>query len=74
MQSPISNFSLCSIFGLDCGIVNPGSRLEHIAHVYIADGKPCSVALDKVDLTTQINQNSYYKLQLLESDEENPRR
>ncbi|XP_055305205.1 poly [ADP-ribose] polymerase 1-like [Sitodiplosis mosellana] len=52
----------------DGAIVDPGSRLQNIAHVYITDEKPYSVALDKVELSVHKDQNSYYKLQLLESD------
>lgn len=63
------------MFGIiDGAIVDPDSGLQHKAHVFIADGKLYSVALDKVDMTTRTDQNSYYKLQLLESDSVNPRR
>lgn len=59
----------CFFLGLDRAILYPGSGLEYVAHVYILDGKkPCSVALDKVELSTHKDQNSYYKLQMLESD------
>lgn len=61
------------IFDLDGAIVDPDSGLQNIAHVYIEDGKPYSVALDKVDLSVHVDQNSYYKLQLLESDAGNPK-
>lgn len=61
------NLSFC-LFGLDRGIVEPGSGLQNTAHVYILDKKPYSVALNKVELSVHKDQNAYYKLQILESD------
>lgn len=61
-------------FGLDGAIVDPDSCLQDTAHVYIANEKLYSVALDNVDLSPHVDKNSYYKLQLLESDADNPKR
>lgn len=47
--------------------VDPDSGLEDVAHVYISRNKDkFNVVLGKTDI--QRNKNSYYKLQLLESD------
>lgn len=45
---------------------------SNLAHVYIENDTIFSVILNKVDIGLN-NTNSYYKLQLLESDETNPR-
>jgi predicted DNA-binding WGR domain protein len=46
--------------------VDPDSGLEDKAHVYTESGTKYTVVLSKTDIQT--NKNSYYKLQLLESD------
>ncbi|RWR99229.1 Poly [ADP-ribose] polymerase 1-like protein, partial [Dinothrombium tinctorium] len=48
-------------------VVDPDSGLDHVAHVYKDQNGPYSVVLAKVDIVS--NKNSYYKIQLLESDE-----
>ncbi|XP_013111859.1 poly [ADP-ribose] polymerase [Stomoxys calcitrans] len=54
----------------DGSAVDPDSGLEDIAHIYTSRNKDkYNVVLGKVDL--QKNKNSYYKLQLLESDNKN---
>lgn len=62
------------IYDLDGAVIDPDSGLEDEAHVYKANEKLYSVALDLVDLTPHKDKNSYYKLQLLESDDDKPRR
>lgn len=52
---------------LDGSVVDPDSKLEKVAHVYGVDLKYCAI-LAMVDIST--NKNSYYKIQLLESDTE----
>ncbi|XP_046804661.1 poly [ADP-ribose] polymerase isoform X2 [Lucilia cuprina] len=50
--------------------VDPDSGLEDVAHVYVSKNKDkYNVVLGKTDI--QSNKNSYYKLQLLESDNKN---
>ncbi|XP_065370938.1 poly [ADP-ribose] polymerase [Calliphora vicina] len=50
--------------------VDPDSGLEDLAHVYVSQNKDkFNVILGKTDI--QSNKNSYYKLQLLESDNKN---
>lgn len=50
--------------------VDPDSGLEDVAHVYVSENKDkYSIVLGKTDI--QNNKNSYYKLQLLESDNKN---
>lgn len=47
--------------------VDPESGLEDVAHVYVSKNKDkYNVVLGKTDI--QSNKNSYYKLQILESD------
>ncbi|XP_075170486.1 poly [ADP-ribose] polymerase-like, partial [Haematobia irritans] len=47
--------------------VDPDSGLENVAHVYVSRNKDnYNVVLGRVDL--QSNKNSYYKIQVLESD------
>ncbi|XP_031627877.1 poly [ADP-ribose] polymerase-like [Contarinia nasturtii] len=58
----------------DGSIVHPRSNLQDIAHVYMENGKHHSAPLNKIDLAVQVNKNSYYILQLLESDSSNPRK
>lgn len=59
------------IFHQDGATVDSQSNLGEIAHVYVANDLIYSEVLVKVDLSE--NKNSNYKLQLLESDAENPR-
>lgn len=57
---------------LDGAVVDPDSGLEDLAHVY-GEGKLKYFAiLGKVDI--QSDKNSYYKLQLLESDSKQKKR
>lgn len=50
--------------------VDPESGLEDVAHVYVSSNKDkYNVVLGQTDI--QRNKNSYYKLQLLESDNKN---
>lgn len=58
----------------DEAVVHPDSDLQNVAHVYKLDGKLYSVNATKVDLSPEIDKNSYYILQLLESDDDNPKR
>lgn len=76
IRLPIVNASLMFHFPLisDGAIVDPGSGLQAISHVYIEDEMMYSEVLDNVDLSTHRDKNSFYKLQLLESDDTNPRR
>lgn len=46
--------------------VDPDSGIDHKSHVYKKDSDVYSVVLSKTDIQKQ--QNSYYKLQLLQSD------
>lgn len=46
--------------------IDPDSGLQDIAHVYRHDGVLYSTTLSLTDIAT--NKNSYYKLQVLESD------
>ncbi|KMY87081.1 uncharacterized protein Dsimw501_GD27421, isoform B [Drosophila simulans] len=46
--------------------VDPDSRLEDIAHVYVDSNNKYSVVLGLTDI--QRNKNSYYKVQLLKAD------
>lgn len=50
--------------------VDPKSKLEHIAHVYNQNGRLYTCVLGLTDITK--NKNSYYKLQVLESDVPQP--
>lgn len=76
IRLPIVNASLMFHFPLisDGAIVDPGSGLQAISHVYIEDEMMYSEVLDNVDLSNHRDKNSFYKLQLLESDDTNPRR
>ncbi|XP_034111953.2 poly [ADP-ribose] polymerase [Drosophila nasuta] len=49
--------------------VDPDSGLEDIAHVYVKGKNKYNIVLGLTDI--QRNKNSYYKLQLLESDKQN---
>lgn len=49
--------------------VDPDSGLEDVAHVYVKGKDKYNVVLGLTDI--QRNKNSYYKLQLLESDSKN---
>ena len=49
--------------------VDPDSGLENVAHVYVKGADKYNVVLGLTDI--QRNKNSYYKLQLLESDTKN---
>lgn len=51
------------------GAVDPDSGLDDVAHVYQDGSDKYTVVLSKTDIQKQ--QNSYYKLQLLESDKHN---
>lgn len=51
------------------GAVDPDSGIDDIAHVYQKGSDKYSVVLSKTDIQKQ--QNSYYKLQLLEADHGN---
>lgn len=53
---------------LDGSVVDPDSQLENIAHVYSMGNLKYYAILDLVDIAA--NKNSYFKLQLLESDKE----
>ena len=53
---------------LDGSVVDPDSKLENIAHVYDQDRLNYYAILDLVDIAA--NKNSYFKMQLLESDKE----
>ena len=48
------------------GVVDPDSGLEDVAHVFKVKDTIYSVVLGVVDI--QKDRNSYYKLQILESD------
>ncbi|XP_055305170.1 poly [ADP-ribose] polymerase 1-like [Sitodiplosis mosellana] len=48
--------------------------MEHIAHVYVANELIYSAVLVKIDLSADVDKNSQYRIQLLESDDENPRK
>ncbi|RWS28966.1 Poly [ADP-ribose] polymerase 1-like protein [Leptotrombidium deliense] len=48
-------------------VVDPDSELDHCSHVYKSKNDVYSAVLNKVDIAS--NKNSYYKIQLLESDE-----
>lgn len=56
----------------DGAVVDPDSGLEDIAHVYREDKLKYFAILGKVDI--QKDKNSYYKLQLLESDSKHKKR
>lgn len=63
------------IFDLDGAIVDSDSKLQDSAHVYRNNsGRLYSATLDNVDLSSTVDKNSYYKLQLLESDRNDPRK
>lgn len=47
-------------------VVDPKSSLQNIAHVFRLNGALCTTALTLTDI--QGNKNSYYKIQVLESD------
>lgn len=47
--------------------VDPQSELEDVAHVYKCNDEIFNAALSLTDIQTQ--RNSYYKLQVLESDD-----
>ncbi|XP_055294999.1 poly [ADP-ribose] polymerase-like isoform X2 [Sitodiplosis mosellana] len=49
-------------------VVDPDSKLENVAHVYCDDKLKFYAILDLVDIAA--NKNSYFKMQLLESDKE----
>lgn len=53
----------------DGSAVDPDSGLQNVAHVYLNKNDKYSVVLGLTDI--QRNKNSYYKLQLLESDSKN---
>lgn len=53
---------------LDGSVVDPDSKLEDIAHVYDEGTLKYYAILDLVDIAA--NKNSYFKMQLLESDKE----
>lgn len=59
---------LCSFVLLDGSVVDPDSQLENIAHVYTLGSLKYYAILDLVDIAA--NKNSYFKMQLLESDKE----
>ncbi|XP_017873447.1 PREDICTED: poly [ADP-ribose] polymerase [Drosophila arizonae] len=50
-------------------VVDPGSGLENVAHVYVKGDDKYNVVLGLTDI--QRNKNSFYKLQLLEADTKN---
>lgn len=50
-------------------VVDPGSGLENVAHVYVNGDDKYNVVLGLTDI--QRNKNSFYKLQLLEADTKN---
>lgn len=49
--------------------VDPDSNLEDVAHVYQKNGEKYTVVLGITDIVSK--KNSYYKLQLLESNTKN---
>ncbi|GAB0091469.1 Poly [Sergentomyia squamirostris] len=49
--------------------VDPDSGLDDVAHVYVENGEHWTTVLSKTDV--QLSKNSYYKLQLLKSDNGN---
>ena len=52
----------------DGSAVDADSKLENVAHVYCSDELKFYAILDLVDIAA--NKNSYFKMQLLESDTE----
>lgn len=52
----------------DGSVVDPDSQLENIAHVYSEGDLKYYAILDLVDIAA--NKNSYFKMQLLESDKQ----
>lgn len=52
----------------DGSVVDPDSKLENVAHVYFSGELKFYAILDLVDIGA--NKNSYFKMQLLESDKE----
>lgn len=65
MQSLGVNHKIC--FFLDGTAVDPDSKLEDIAHVYCEGKIKYFAILCNVDIAK--DKNSYYKIQLLESDD-----
>lgn len=55
-----------TIFSVDGGAVDPDSGLEDVAHIFTQGKIKWFAILNKSDIQT--DKNSYYKLQLLESD------
>lgn len=50
-------------------VVDPDSKLEKVAHVYRSGKDAYSTVLNLADVQT--GKNSYYKMQILESDNKN---